>query len=518
MLARPLGDELDKLNDAVQRITKPGNIEKLNDLWFKGFSKIGISRVGTDLHDAEQVVKDFNAAIVELAKTDPTAAGEAYAAVLRQLVSEGVPARDAMEQLRDARRAVFEGNLATGGVTGPIEEIEDAAAAADQAVSDLKSALDELFIGPVSLRQAADEVATAINSLTTQFVENGGAIRGNTQDAIDNRAAVDAVAAAMAEEIGVMGEAGASAEDMNAKNASNIATLQALAVMFPQLRPFIEDHIAALEGVPAAVATTITANDLTGPTMSEAERRLTAWNESRGTAQVDADNENARVRIAASKDDLFDWNVSEGTADVKADKSVADAMMAAAERRRTAWGASSASANINANDRASGVISAVRDMLDRLNGKTATTYIVTREQRISSGPGGSGGTPQRYGGVWQAQTGLAWDARMLSAPTIFAGERATGGEAFIPKRGNPNRSLRILSEAASWYGMEMRPTAGSGSGVTINHNDLRTLVTVDVRAKGSITDKKGLVGEIRRVVQGELDDQNRKLARGLLSR
>jgi hypothetical protein len=34
-------------------------------------------------------------------------------------------------------------------------------------------------------------------------------------------------------------------------------------------------------------------------------------------------------------------------------------------------------------------------------------------------------------------------------------EPATGGEAFIPKRGDYARSMAILREAASWYGAEV---------------------------------------------------------------
>jgi hypothetical protein len=169
MLRGDLGGEFDRLNEAIRRVTAPGNLDRANDFLLNFTSLSGlISKSGTDLADAKKDIEGFNDAIVEMAKLDPTAAGQAYAAVLRQLVIDGIPPRDAMEQLGDARRAVFEGNLAAGGVTDPIGEIEDAAAAAEQAASDLKTGLDELFLGAVSNRQAADEVATRARPMSSR--------------------------------------------------------------------------------------------------------------------------------------------------------------------------------------------------------------------------------------------------------------------------------------------------------------------------------------------------------------
>src|SRR5690606_27872808 len=36
-------------------------------------------------------------------------------------------------------------------------------------------------------------------------------------------------------------------------------------------------------------------------------------------------------------------------------------------------------------------------------------------------------------------------------------EPATGGEAYIPKNGDPRRSLSIMAEAAGWYDLEVVP-------------------------------------------------------------
>lgn len=66
---------------------------------------------------------------------------------------------------------------------------------------------------------------------------------------------------------------------------------------------------------------------------------------------------------------------------------------------------------------------------------------------------------RRWGGIaTHARTGLLRDADVYSTtePALYAfAEPATGGEAFIPRRGNRARSLAILEQAASWYGADV---------------------------------------------------------------
>lgn len=250
-------------------------------------------------------------------------------------------------------------------------------------------------------------------------------------------------------------------------------------------------------------------------TLSEAAAN---WDAASPEASARVNSSDALIKFRNLEARADSWDSSKPEASAMVNHANAMNRFREVEARRNAWDRSSGDATMSVTDHASATLANIKARLDAIRSKTIT--VVTQDVRISSGPGGSGGVPNRMGGLWDntfaAQAGLAWQARVLNAPTIFAGERETGGEAFIPKRGNPNRSLGILGEAAGWYGMELRPAGSSGGGnVTM---DNRTFVTVEVRAKGSITDKKGLVGEIKRVVQGELDDHDRKLARGLVSR
>src|SRR5690606_39608442 len=46
-----------------------------------------------------------------------------------------------------------------------------------------------------------------------------------------------------------------------------------------------------------------------------------------------------------------------------------------------------------------------------------------------------------------------------SDEVIRYAEPSTGGEAFIPRRGSRARSIAVLREAASWYGLSVGPAA-----------------------------------------------------------
>jgi TP901 family phage tail tape measure protein len=76
------------------------------------------------------------------------------------------------------------------------------------------------------------------------------------------------------------------------------------------------------------------------------------------------------------------------------------------------------------------------------------------------------GLGNRWGGITEhAQSGLLREAATFTpqGPARYAfAEPATGGEAFIPKRGDYGRSMGILSRAAGWYGAQVVPGRASG--------------------------------------------------------
>lgn len=101
--------------------------------------------------------------------------------------------------------------------------------------------------------------------------------------------------------------------------------------------------------------------------------------------------------------------------------------------------------------------------------KDRTIRISAQVYWTSKGLHVPGGTHlERWGGITEhAQTGLLRDAEIATprSPARYAwAEPATGGEAFVPRRGNTGRSLGILQHAAGWYGHALVPTGGRAGG------------------------------------------------------
>jgi len=92
----------------------------------------------------------------------------------------------------------------------------------------------------------------------------------------------------------------------------------------------------------------------------------------------------------------------------------------------------------------------LRREIEALTGKTVHIGIT------GGGVGSGGGFQERHGGITiPAQRGLLRRAAIFTpaAPARFAfAEPATGGEAFIPRIGDRQRSLAIADEAARWHG------------------------------------------------------------------
>jgi TP901 family phage tail tape measure protein len=103
-------------------------------------------------------------------------------------------------------------------------------------------------------------------------------------------------------------------------------------------------------------------------------------------------------------------------------------------------------------------IPGLQDAIDGLHGTTVDIVLRTLNQQARDQFGNNAMQAERWGGVtFHAQSGLL-NAGIYSTqnPARYAfAEPATGGEAFIPRRGNRARSLAILDEAASWYGAEI---------------------------------------------------------------
>jgi TP901 family phage tail tape measure protein len=97
---------------------------------------------------------------------------------------------------------------------------------------------------------------------------------------------------------------------------------------------------------------------------------------------------------------------------------------------------------------------------------------------VNAGTNGVGG--RRWGGVVDhamvsggviAGAG-ALRAQYVTAPTIVMGERATGGELYMPRNGDPRRNEQLLTIGAGWAGGTFVPGGGKGGGGTQITNNL----------------------------------------------
>lgn len=139
-----------------------------------------------------------------------------------------------------------------------------------------------------------------------------------------------------------------------------------------------------------------------------------------------------------------------------------------------------------------------------LDGKVITVY--TRLTPLGEYHPGAGTATRRWGGITEhAQTGLLREAAVYSpmGPARYAfAEPATGGEAFIPKYGDRDRSLGILDKAASWYGMQVGQRDDRWYGMqpmmATRQTVLVKLIPPDVGASA------GLMGELVRGLRYEV--------------
>lgn len=89
-------------------------------------------------------------------------------------------------------------------------------------------------------------------------------------------------------------------------------------------------------------------------------------------------------------------------------------------------------------------------ILGLVDGVTKGIVKIGEDISLASFEGQTGN--RRWGGIHETARWGRLPASVVKSPTILFGERETGGEAMIPRLGNPVRSEAILQHAASWYG------------------------------------------------------------------
>lgn len=160
----------------------------------------------------------------------------------------------AMEELDPATRQVAESmGLTAEEASGLTSEVED-----------LDQALDELFGIIFSVEEAQDAAVAAMRRLTAEAKENGTALHGNSEEALNNRDNVRDVIDADFDLIAAMAEAGATAEELTEE------TERLKQKFIQQMRQAgfsekaIKEYADAYDQVPSTVQTNIMTPGLNG--------------------------------------------------------------------------------------------------------------------------------------------------------------------------------------------------------------------------------------------------------------
>lgn len=224
---------------------------------------------------------------------------------------------------------------------------------------------------------------------------------------------------------------------------------------------------------------------------------------------IDPQNNYATLDQAAAE---WDRTSTEGTATLN---NQAASPMARNATALSAWNRSRGTGTASLQDNASRPIGNINSGLDRIDGRRVSATVSVHYQKTGDQAAAiQMGKERRWGGIHTAATGMSWEAGVYTQPTIFFGERETGGEAMIPRHGNRMRSLKILDQAAGWYGMDVMPK-NSGQGAYMSTvNNVSFTVGVSVRADAGV-DRGRLVKEVERAVTRAVDKQSQELVREL---
>src|SRR5690606_11899315 len=242
------------------------------------------------------------------------------------------------------------------------------------------------------------------------------------------------------------------------------------------------------------------------PEAAAAQRDLDAAQRNAAGAALDVYVATATLNDAISKDPsllesskrmLQTW-VEQGLIT----QETADAMAAqfdlTAERARQ-LGETDPHISITANDAASAVIEGVLSNINRIPQFVTTTLELQRRGFTTSSLQES-----RRGGIVHSYAAGGIHAHVARNELIRYAEPESGGEAFIPRRGDRARSIAVLREAASWYGLTIGPVAGVAPAVTAGGGSAGA-GSVRVDAKLVVTGDGALFGAINRALRtGEL--------------
>lgn len=172
--------------------------------------------------------------------------------------------------------------------------------------------------------------------------------------------------------------------------------------------------------------------------------------------------ESGTVNVEVAKAALEGW-VAEGTVTAETAAEMGAQFDAAAARADKLAG--ERVTTLTAIDNATPTLAAVGSWIDRLFGRNHVLRVSTNAgSLLASAARLAAERESRWGSVTAYAAGGVTPAHITGRELMKYGEPATGGEAYIPRIGNPTRSLGILQTAAGWYGADVTKAGSAFTG------------------------------------------------------
>lgn len=245
-------------------------------------------------------------------------------------------------------------------------------------------------------------------------------------------------------------------------------------------RKGLADIIEVLEATDKKVASpTLKVIDATGQTRAALDQWILYWARSDPTAQVRVNGEPARPSQEALDQWIRDYDAKSPEATALLNALDPTNKFNTLEELSRHYSQSRPTTSVHIDDQASPTLRGIQTILNSFSGGRSIPVKVKNN---------------RWGDLQEFAVGGITPAHIAANQLIKYAEPETGGEAYIPRLGNPDRSRRILTEAASWYGFGLvqmasggitfASTAAAGSGATVIAPEVHVHVGEDVSPMG----------------------------------
>ena len=466
---RDAGVDVEGFSRAIQ--DNAGDIDELRDTWYT-FVTSGAS----------------SSEALEEALERTGLAGSELGDELMRLEEAGVPMVDLIDRVGELAQAHQDGAREAANQEAATEAVGDASEGAVGGVDALGGALDETQTETEEAKEALEAYIDQLRAASDPMFGMISALNANRDaqlDVVDATAELDRVRGDSESTAADVAAAERDLVDAHTAVAESgydvweaVATLNSALEQNPGLLDTVKTQLNQMEQqglIPAGTTALVVAGQF-----DEAAARATALGETDpNVAVTETGTATAQQRLRATK----------------------EAAMTIPEARNT---------TVTAFDRASSVIFGIERARDRIDGTSASVSINIREvfSRVNDSIFGRWGFATEYakGGIHEFATGGITPAHIAKGDRIRYAEPETGGEAFIPRLGEYNRSKSILEKAAGWYGLDVvaqgSMAASGGGGTVVYETHVHQMIDPEYGALNQLRVERHAKRAVNQALQG----------------